>query len=132
LYTSGGPKKAGTPQKRIEGVIQHSGITVEISTVSIETVHESNIEFCYVKVDFDDTNGDLKAIWAEKWPDFGNLRGRRGEFPGFPAFNVRCPLGAWGIDEREGARANFYDGESDPRRRRTLWLVAARRTQHGK
>lgn len=40
----------GAPQKRIEGVIQHNGITVEISTVSIQKVHESNIGVYYVEI----------------------------------------------------------------------------------
>ena len=71
-------EKGRNSPKRIEGVIQHSGITVEISTVSIEMVHESNIGFCYVKLYFDNTNGDLKTICAEKWPDFGNWRGETG------------------------------------------------------
>ena len=66
LHTSGGPKRAGTPKKRIEGVIQHSGITGAISTVSIQKMHESNIGVCYVKMTYEDMNEDLEPIAAGK------------------------------------------------------------------
>ncbi len=71
-------EKAGAPQKRIEGVIQHNGITVEISTLSIQKVHESNIGFRYVKVEFDNTNGDLRFIRAGKLLELCNPGAKAG------------------------------------------------------
>jgi hypothetical protein len=50
--TSGGPNKDGTPNKKIEGVIQHNGITEEISTGTIWGMNESNIKFCQMEVIF--------------------------------------------------------------------------------
>jgi hypothetical protein len=52
FYTSGGPNKDGTPNKKIEGVIQHNGITGEISTGTISGMNESNINFGHVEAIF--------------------------------------------------------------------------------
>ena len=39
-------EKDGTPNEKIEGVIQHNGITGEISTGTTLGMNESNIDVC--------------------------------------------------------------------------------------
>ena len=47
-------EKAGTPQKRIEGVIQSNGIRGEISTGTRQNMNESNVRFSETVISFCD------------------------------------------------------------------------------
>ena len=72
-------------------------------------MHESNIgPFCYVKVKFDNSErrfwGQLGLEVAGRW-QFGRREGA--EIRGWSAFNVRCPLGARGIDGGQGSEGQI-------------------------
>ena len=45
FYTSGDPKTSELP-KKLEGVIQSSGIRGEISTETLQNMNESNVHVC--------------------------------------------------------------------------------------
>ena len=66
-------------------MIQHSGISEEISTETIQKVHESNIEVYYVESRFDDTKRNIGGPQCREVAGTGQFEG-----PGRTDFRHSC------------------------------------------